>query len=36
MLLAQWDIVGSADIDGTGVVDGADLAFLLAAWGPCP
>ncbi len=25
-----------ADFDGNGVVDSADLAVLLAAWGPCP
>ncbi|MFZ9690819.1 MAG: dockerin type I domain-containing protein [Phycisphaerales bacterium] len=25
-----------ADLNGDGVVDGADLAILLAAWGPCP
>ncbi len=25
-----------ADLNGDGVVDGADLTILLAAWGPCP
>lgn len=25
----------SADLDGNGVVNGADLAILLGAWGPC-
>ena len=25
-----------ADLNGDGIVDGADLAILLAAWGPCP
>ena len=25
-----------ADLDGNGVVDAADLAILLDAWGPCP
>lgn len=25
-----------ADLDGDGLVNGADLAALLAAWGPCP
>lgn len=25
-----------ADLDGNGMVDGADLAILLGAWGPCP
>ncbi len=30
-------LVGSpADLDGDGAVNGADLAVLLAAWGPCP
>ncbi|HMN97625.1 MAG TPA: M12 family metallo-peptidase [Phycisphaerales bacterium] len=26
----------SPDLDGNGIVDGADLGALLAAWGPCP
>lgn len=26
----------TGDLDGTGSVDGADLALLLGAWGPCP
>jgi hypothetical protein len=26
----------SPDLDGDGLVDGADLGILLAAWGPCP
>jgi hypothetical protein len=26
----------AADLNGDGVVDGADLGALLAAWGPCP
>ena len=30
------DIENSADINGDGVVDGADLGSMLAAWGPCP
>jgi hypothetical protein len=25
-----------ADLNGDGVVDGADLLILLASWGPCP
>jgi hypothetical protein len=25
-----------ADLDGNGVVNGADLGFMLAAWGACP
>jgi len=24
------------DLDGNGIVDGADLTILLSAWGPCP
>ena len=24
------------DLDGDGVVDGADLGLLLGSWGPCP
>ena len=37
-----WDVVGRerwpsppGDINGDGVVDGADLAMLLGSWGPC-
>jgi hypothetical protein len=26
---------GSADLDGDGVVDGADLGLALLAWGDC-
>jgi probable HAF family extracellular repeat protein len=26
----------SGDLDGNGIVDAADLAILLASWGPCP
>jgi formylglycine-generating enzyme required for sulfatase activity len=26
----------TGDLDGSGTVDGADLAVLLGAWGPCP
>lgn len=25
----------AGDLDGNGIVDGADLGFLLASWGPC-
>lgn len=32
--LAPAAITG--DLDGDGVVDGADLGLLLGAWGPCP
>jgi hypothetical protein len=28
-------VAGSADINASGTVDGVDLAFLLANWGPC-
>jgi len=28
--------VFSADLNGDGTVDGADLALLLGSWGPCP
>ncbi|MFO0873386.1 MAG: hypothetical protein U0575_05385 [Phycisphaerales bacterium] len=27
---------GSADLNGDGIVNGADLGLLLGAWGPCP
>ena len=27
---------GDADINGDGVVNGADLGLLMAGWGPCP
>ncbi|MBL9118736.1 MAG: hypothetical protein JNL80_02335 [Phycisphaerae bacterium] len=30
----EWECIG--DLDNSGVVDGADLAILLGAWGPCP
>ena len=36
---ARWSHGGTlriGDLDGNGVVDGADLAILLGAWGPCP
>jgi hypothetical protein len=36
---AMWSHGGTlriGDLDGNGVVDGADLALLLGAWGPCP
>jgi hypothetical protein len=26
----------TGDLDGSGAVDGPDLAMLLAGWGPCP
>jgi formylglycine-generating enzyme required for sulfatase activity len=38
-LLAFWGpvnpVLPQADIDGNGIVDGADLGVLLANWGPC-
>ncbi len=30
------EIAPPADLNGDGIVNGADLAILLAAWGPCP
>ncbi len=30
------DLASSPDLDSNGAVDSADLAALLAAWGPCP
>ncbi len=38
--LARWlgcvvDDPPNADLNGDGVVDGADLGLLLSAWGPC-
>jgi len=34
----EFIVVGAivGDLDGNGIVDGADLGILLAAWGPCP
>jgi len=29
-------VTGNPDLDGDGVVDGADLGILLKNWGPCP
>ncbi|MCH2145333.1 MAG: hypothetical protein MK082_09345 [Phycisphaerales bacterium] len=35
-LLGAWgDMGGPADIDGSGLVDGADLPALLGEWGDC-
>jgi hypothetical protein len=34
-LLSQWGTNGSADINGDGDVDGADLGTMLGAWGLC-
>lgn len=36
--LATWTCRSDrdGDLDGSGIVDGADLAMLLAAWGSCP
>jgi hypothetical protein len=36
IMLAGWGGTGNADLDGNGVVNGADLGSLLSAWGPCP
>jgi len=36
VLLGQWGVGGSADLDGNGTVDGSDLGELLGAWGECP
>ena len=32
ILLAAWGGDGPADLTGDGIVDGADLGVLLAAW----
>jgi formylglycine-generating enzyme required for sulfatase activity len=35
-MLSSWGTSGgAADLDGNGVVDGADLGSLLSLWGPC-
>jgi len=37
-VLAAWGLTGdglASDLDGNGVVDGADLVGVLAAWGSC-
>ena len=37
MVLAAWGTASPRyDLDGNGLVDGADLALVLAAWGSCP
>jgi hypothetical protein len=36
VLLAQWGSTGSADLNGDGTVNGADLGTLLSKWGTCP
>jgi hypothetical protein len=40
VLLAFWGPVNPAlpntDINKDGFVNGADLGYLLGAWGPCP
>jgi len=35
-LLSAWGATGAADINGDGVVSGADLTELLSRWGACP
>jgi hypothetical protein len=30
--LSRWGLPGSGDFDGSGAVDGADLAGMLGAW----
>ena len=35
-LLNYWGMPSVADINNDGATDGADLAILLDAWGPCP
>jgi hypothetical protein len=35
-MLAGWGGTGNADLDGNGVVNGADLGTLLSSWGACP
>jgi hypothetical protein len=37
-MLAAWGPVldhPAADLNGDGLVDGADLGLMLSAWGPC-
>jgi hypothetical protein len=40
MLVSAWGPAGlesaRADINGNGIVDGADLGILLSFWGACP
>ena len=31
-----WIALVDGDIDGSGIVNGADLALVLGSWGPCP
>ena len=33
--LGDWG-GGAADLNGDGIVDGADLTILLGSWGDCP
>ena len=35
-LLDECEVPCTADLDGSGTVNGGDLAILLAAWGACP
>ena len=35
-MLGSWGGEGLGDLDGSGMVDGADLGVLLGAWGACP
>jgi hypothetical protein len=33
LLLGNWMGSGAGDVDGSGTVDGSDLAVLLNSWG---
>ena len=33
-MLNQWSTAGSADLNADNIVNAADLAILLSAWGP--
>ena len=33
LMLSQWGLPGTADLNADGIVNGADLGILLAAWG---
>jgi hypothetical protein len=35
LMLGSWGQASAFDYNGDGVTDGADMAVILAAWGPC-
>jgi hypothetical protein len=34
-VLGSWDQTGCADLDDSGLVDGADVGIVLGFWGNC-